>query len=122
MKCGNCPYWGNGAGFRHRRYKEWMDCSRIVCSLDPRLRQFIRVPFDPHDVKYHTDNPDFMKIYKKLSRRELPDGVRLHKVKKLDMGRDKDTKELRPKEVVLYYYQTRFNHEGTEEECYISSL
>jgi hypothetical protein len=70
------------------------------------------VPFDPHDVKYFVHNPGFYKVYKKLIKsKDLPDGVRVHKLTRKDTTFDRRTGEFgEVVSVPLYYFQTRWDY------------
>ena len=108
--CLNCKFWqGN-------KYDKWADCFRVIEILEPRLLAFtsrfgdkFMTPFDPHDVKYFVHDPGFYKVYKKLSRTKLCDGVRLHNVKgRRDVVFNNQTGAFGECKVVpLYYYQTK---------------
>lgn len=120
MKCKECPNWGFGASTNLRKHSEWLDCGCVMGDLDSRLLRWIECPFDPHDVKYHMHDIEFKKLYKKLSRRALPDGVRMQKITKPDMCIDPQSGEMVRKPVNIYYYQTRADHtctRGAGEPC-----
>lgn len=64
MDCRHCRHWqGN-------RYTQWADCNWVIGILEPKLFEetndfelSFRVPFDPHDVIYFSNNPKFCDIY-----------------------------------------------------------
>jgi len=108
-KCVKCPHWQGNSN------AEWGDCYRVIKLLEPRLlkcksitKQRFKVPFDPHDVKYFMNDTNFVKLYRKLQRRKnLPKGVRIHKVKELDTTFNRQTQEFGTlKPVNIYYFQT----------------
>ena len=68
MNCKDCKYW------QGTKRDEWGDCYRVLGTIEPKLflcykeiyegaREYWRVPFDPHDVKYWMHDERFMKYY-----------------------------------------------------------
>ena len=71
--CGNCKHWQ--CANKLRGEINWADCYHVVATLQPKLllcyreidedtKEYFKVPFDPHDVKYWWYNDRFMKLYK----------------------------------------------------------
>ena len=103
--CLNCKYW--------QGKEEWGDCFRVIASLQPKLflcynqidedtREYFKVPFDPHDVKYWVYNERFMKLYHNVERNKY---VGRSMVKEEDMKYDQHGAE-RLAVVKLHYFQT----------------
>jgi len=74
--CLNCKHWQCANKLRDRT-KFWADCYHIVVVLQPKLllcyreideetKEYFKVPFDPHDIKYWWYHNRFMKLYKNI--------------------------------------------------------
>ena len=107
--CGNCKHW--------QGKEEWGDCYRVVGSLQPKLflcynqldedtREYFKVPFDPHDVKYWVYNNRFLNLYHKATWDVwLGSGLMCYVIKEEDMKYDQHGAE-RLAVVKLHYFQT----------------
>ena len=108
--CGNCKYW--------QGKEEWGDCYRVIGSLQPKLflcynqldedtREYFKVPFDPHDIKYWWYNDRFMQLYSNIvwSEELMVHKVQLDRVREEDMKYDQHGAE-RLAVVKLHYFQT----------------
>ena len=105
--CLNCKYW--------QGKEEWGDCYRVIGSLQPKLflcynqldedtREYFKVPFDPHDIKYWIYNERFMKLYYNIIY-EYGCMIRKYIVREEDMKYDQHGAE-RVAVVKLHYFQT----------------
>ena len=108
--CGNCKHW--------QGKEEWGDCYRVIGSLQPKLflcynqldedtREYFKVPFDPHDIKYWWYNDRFMQLYSNIvwSEELMVHKVQLDRVREEDMKYDQHGAE-RVAVVKLHYFQT----------------
>jgi len=107
--CGNCKHW--------QGKEEWGDCYRVIASLQPKLflcynqidedtREYFKVPFDPHDVKYWVYNNRFLNLYHKATWDVwLGSGLICYVIKEEDMKYDQHGAE-RLAVVKLHYFQT----------------
>ena len=118
-KCKDCKHWQCNNRLRDRT--SYSDCYRVIGSLQPKLflcynqidevtREYFKVPFSPHDVKYWVYNERFMKLYSAI----FPDGVwncmigsgfRCYQIREEDMKYDQQGAE-RMAVVKLHYFQT----------------
>jgi len=103
--CLNCKHW--------QGKEEWGDCYRVIGSLQPKLflcynqldedtREYFKVPFDPHDIKYWIYNERFMKLYNNIQRNKY---VGCSVIREEDMKYDQHGAE-RVAVVKLHYFQT----------------
>ena len=117
--CGNCKHWQYPVRLRDRT--DWADCCRVIVTLQPKLlncynqidevtREYFKVPFSPHDIKYWVYNERFMNLYNNVLYCKpneflawIP--VRRYTVKEEDMKYDQQGAE-RMAVVKLHYFQT----------------
>ena len=106
--CGRCKHWQGS--------KECGDCYRVIGSLQPKLflcynqldedtREYFKVPFDPHDIKYWIYNERFMTLYLITLALSIKSGIRRVSVREEDMKYDQHGAE-RIAVVKLHYFQT----------------
>ena len=110
--CGNCKHWQYPIRLRDRT--DWADCCRVISILQPKLlncynqidevtREYFKVPFSPHDVKYWTYNERFMKWYNKI----IWNDIRVRRVIVVEEGMKYDQHGAeRLARVGLQYFQT----------------
>ena len=110
--CLNCKYWQCANRLRDRT--SYSDCYRVIASLQPKLflcynqidedtREYFKIPWDPHDLKYWIYNERFMKWYNKIIWNDIR--VRRVIVVEEDMKYDQHGAE-RLARVGLHYFQT----------------
>ena len=106
--CLTCKHWQGS--------EEWGDCYRVIGSLQPKLflcynqldedtREYFKVPFDPHDIKYWIYNDRFMNLYIMTLVLSIQPGIRRISIKEEDMKYDQHGAE-RVAVVKLHYFQT----------------
>ena len=113
--CLNCKHWQCANGLRDRTH--WSDCYHIIATIQPKLllcyneidedtKEYFKVPFDPHDVKYWWYNNRFMNWYNNLPLyiKWIPE-IKHVKVKEEDFKYDQHGAE-RLAVVTLHYFQT----------------
>ena len=112
--CGNCKHWQYPIRLRDRT--DWADCCRVIVTLQPKLlncynqidevtREYFKVPFSPHDVKYWIYNERFMSWYNNICWYVNDNRVRRIIVKEEDMKYDQHGAE-RLAVIKLHYFQT----------------
>ena len=106
--CINCKHW--------QGKEEWGDCYRVIGSLQPKLflcynqldedtKEYFKVPFDPHDIKYWIYNDRFMTLCLMTLALSIKPGLRRVSVMEEDMKYDQHGAE-RLAVVKLHYFQT----------------
>ena len=106
--CGNCKHW--------QGKEKWGDCYRVIGSLQPKLflcynqldedtKEYFKVPFDPHDIKYWIYNDRFMTLYLMTLALSIKPGLHRVSVMEEDMKYDQHGAE-RLAVVKLHYFQT----------------
>ena len=114
MPCKDCKHWQCANRLRDRT--SYSDCYRVIGSLQPKLflcynqldedtREYFKVPFDPHDVKYWIYNERFMKLYQNITWGIWGSGLMCYVIKEEDMKYDQHGAE-RLAVVKLHYFQT----------------
>jgi len=112
--CGNCKHWQCNNRLRDRT--SYSDCYRVIGSLQPKLflcynqldedtKEYFKVPFDPHDIKYWIYNDRFMTLYLMTLALSIKPGLRRVSVMEEDMKYDQHGAE-RLAVVKLHYFQT----------------
>jgi len=118
--CATCKHW------QGRKGKEWGDCYRVVAHLQPKLllcynqidddtKEYFKVPFDPHDVKYWVYNDRFMNLYNDVLYYKPNEfyewlHVRRYVIKEEDMKYDQHGAE-RIAVVKLFFFETFNDYE-----------
>ena len=114
MRCKDCKHWQYPIRLRDRT--DWADCCRVISILQPKLlncynqidevtREYFKVPFSPHDVKYWWYNDRFMQLYSDVVWHFNFNKVKRVSVMEEDMKYDQHGAE-RLAVIKLHYFQT----------------